>query len=352
MSQNVNRVFDVKPEYLKDSFLDHIKTQLPNSWPFITNEKPPVDGIEVILQNFTISGAAIKEHGLAPCPICRPTKPKYVRGHLLWSTVSGALYAVGHCCGHGFFTGDSLAGALTRNSNAERRRQAEQFVEANWEFPRKLNDFWLNLKPAVRDLDRVLKAIKVGLQAAVCKDIHRTVRDGGYLKVQEKFEAPGYDPTAGLAAADKPFGTKPVTGAEILRGGNRGISVEATVSNVVAAMLPVQWETENDAILWLCEQANEDVLLLRDLMLDASQHVSTALTDIQLLLSFINDENLRLISEWSRAANGWEGSVSIRNDNGTISIKRGHKKHRSFKVPTTLTKELPPPPGLVQLTAR
>ncbi len=348
MSQNVQRVFNVKPEYLKGSFLEHIKTQLPNSWQFITNEKPPVDGIEVILQDFVISRRAIGEHGLAPCPICSPVRPKYVKGHLLWSTESGALYAVGHCCGHGFFTADSLARALTRSSNRERRRQAEQFVEANWEFPRKLNEFWRYLKPAVRDLDGVLKAVKVGLRATVCKDIHRTIRDGGYLKVQEKFEGPGHDPAAGLVAADKPFGSKPVIGAAILRGGNRGISVEATVSNVVAAMSHLQWKTENDAILWLCEQADEDVLLLRDLMLDAWENVSTALSDIRLLLLFLDDENLRLISEWSRAANGWEGSVSIRNDGGMITMKRGHKKHRSFRVPATLTQELPLPPGLVQ----
>lgn len=348
MSQNVKRVFDAKPEYLKDSFLDHIKTQLPNSWQFITNEKPPADGIEVILQDFVISRRATGEHGFAPCPICSPVKPKYVKGHLLWSSESGALYAVGHCCGHGFFTADSLARALTRSSNAERRRQAEQFVEANWEFPQKLCAFWRHLKPAVRDVDRVLRAVKVGLRATVCKDIHRTVRDGGYLKVQEKFEGPGVDPTAGLAVADKPFGTKPVVGAAILRGGNRGISVEATVSNVVAVMSHLPWETENDAILWLCEQADEDVLQLRDWMLVASENVSTALTDIQLLLSFLHDENLKLISDWSRGANGWEGSVSIRNDDGVIILKRGHKKHRSFKVPATLTQELPKPPALMR----
>lgn len=347
MSQNVKRVFDARPEYLKAGFLDHIQSQLPNSWPFITNEMPPVDGIEVILPDFVISRKAIEQHGLAPCPICSPIKPKYVKGHLLWSTQSGALYAVGHCCGHGFFTTDSLARALTRRSNAERRRQAEQFVEANWEFPQKLIDFWLCLKPAARDLDRVLKAVRVGLQVTVCKDIHRTVRDGGYLKVQEKFEVRGSDPTAGLAAADKPFGTKPVVGAAILRGGNRGISVEASVSNVAAAMSVLEWKTENDAVRWLCEQADKDVVLLRDFMLDASENVSTALTDIQLLLSFLDDENLRLISEWSRAANGWEGSVSIRNDGGTITIKRGHRKHRSFKVPVTLTRELSAAPALV-----
>jgi hypothetical protein len=85
MIQSVKRVFDVRPEYLKSDFLNHIRAVgLPDTWAFITHETPPEDGIEVILQDFVISRHLITIHGRAPCPICSPSSPKYVKGHLLW----------------------------------------------------------------------------------------------------------------------------------------------------------------------------------------------------------------------------------------------------------------------------
>jgi hypothetical protein len=221
MSQSAKRVFEARPEYLKSHFLDHIQHSLPNSWSYITHDSPPPDGIEVILQDFVVSRKAIGEHGYAPCPICSPVKPKYVKGHLLWSSDSGGLYAVGHCCGHGFFTGDTLARALTRNSNAERRRCAEEYIETNWALPQQLVDDWVRLKPSVRDLDRVLKAIRVGLRATVCRDIHRTTRDGGFLKIQERVGTVRAKETEGLSSTERLFGSKAVVGASILRGGNK-----------------------------------------------------------------------------------------------------------------------------------
>ncbi len=349
MVQNVRRVFDAKPEYLKASFLEHIRSGLPHTCSFITHETPPKDGIEVILQDFMIPKDVLSRDGLAPCPICSPVKPKYVKGHLLWSSESKLLYAVGHCCGHGFFTSDSLARALTRNSRAERRRRAEALIEANWTLPGELVAYWALLKPAVRDLDRVLKALRVGLRHAVCKDIHRTIRDGGYLKVQQRS---GDDAVThrGLTAAEEAYGDQPVRGASILRGSSRGISVEAKVSNVMAALTHVSWQTENDAVLWLCERVDEDLLHLEMFIRDAVSNVSTALDDIAALLAFIEPENLKLINDWSREAHGWQGCVSVENERGQVTIIRGRKRFKSFRLPPTLTQELPTVPALIDPT--
>lgn len=347
MVQNVRRVFDAKPEYLKASFLDHIRSGLPHTCPFITHETPPKDGIEVILQDFMIPKHVLARDGLAPCPICSPVKPKYVKGHLLWSAESKALYAVGHCCGHGFFTSDSLARALTRNSRAERRRSAEALIEANWTLPRELVAYWTLLKPAVRDLDRVLKALRVGLRHAVCKDIHRTIRDGGYLKVQQRSEADDAVTPRRLTTAEQVYGDQPVRGASILRGSSRGISVEAKVSNVMAALMHVSWRTENDAVLWLCEQVDEDLIRLEMFLGDAVSNVSTALDDIAALLAFLDPDNLKLINSWSLKAHGWQGCVSVHNDDGQVTIMRGRRRHRSFRLPATLLERLSPPPVLI-----
>ncbi|TAY14763.1 hypothetical protein [Rhizobium leguminosarum] len=348
MVQNVRRVFDAKPEYLKSSFLDHIRSGLPHTCSFITHETPPKSGIEVILQDFVIPKHVLARDGLAPCPICSPIKPKYVKGHLLWSSESKALYAVGHCCGHGFFTSGSLAKALTRNSRAERRRRAETLIEANWALPQELVAYWALLKPAVRDLDRVLKALRVGLRHAVCKDIHRTLRDGGFLKIQQRS---GDDDTAtyrGLTTAEEVYGDQTVRGASILRGSSRGISVEAKISNVMAALTHVSWQTENDAVLWLCEQVDEDLLRLEMFMQDAVSNVTTALDDLAALLAFLDPDNLKLINSWSLKAHGWQGSVSVANDHGQITIMRGRKRHRIFRMPPTLMQTLPAAPVVVE----
>ncbi|TCR69597.1 hypothetical protein [Rhizobium sp. BK376] len=347
MSQKVKREFDVRPEYLKSQFLDHIRTKgLPETCPFITHEKPPVDGIEVILQDFVISRQVLEKFGYAPCPICSPVKPKYVKGHLLWSSESKALYAVGHCCGHGFFANDSLEKALSQNKRAEQRRHVEAFIEAHWTFPKDLMAYWENLKPAVRDLDKVLLAIRVGLRPAVCKDIHRTTRDGGFLHIQQKVGETGSDGPDGLKIVEQRFGTIPVRGATVLRGGNRGISVEARISNVVAALSNVEWQTENEALLWICDQVDNDLFHMADFIRDAVEHIAKAIGDIAALQIFMEPENLDLISAWSLAAHGRQGSVSISNEGGMVTMMRGTKQHRRFRVPTTLTQQLAPAPAL------
>ncbi|MGO7307006.1 hypothetical protein ACCS91_24270 [Rhizobium ruizarguesonis] len=347
MNQSVKRVFDVRPEYLKSDFLKHILTiGLPDTWAFITNEKPPADGIEVILQDFVISRHLITQYGRAPCSICSPNHPKYVKGHLLWSTESKALYAVGHCCGHGFFAEGTLARALTRNSNAERRRADEEFLERNWHIPRQLVQRWEKLKPTVRDLDKVLKAIRVGLTTPRSRDIHRALRDGGYLKIQELVSGVEGGP-GGLTKMERQFGSTPVQGASVLRGGSRGISVEAKLSGVIHVLAGFGWQTQDDAILWICEQVDSDITLLSDFIREAVEGFNVAMGDISSLRDFLDAENLRLISEWSLQAHGRRGAVEIHNDCGHITILRGGKRHRNFRLPSTLSEILPEVPILL-----
>ncbi|CAN7575149.1 hypothetical protein [Neorhizobium sp. LjRoot104] len=338
MMQDVKRVFDEKPEYLKSEFLDHIRRDLPHTWRYITHEKPPTDDIEVILQDFVIPRTVTGLHGYAPCPICSPTKPKYVKGHLLYSKESKALYAVGHCCGHGFFVEGSLTRALTRNTNAERRRRAEAFIEANWRLPAELVAYWAKLKPSVRDLDKVLKAIRVGLRIGVCRDIHRTVRDGGYLKVQERVAAEkSAGGVEGLRTVERTFGSVPVQGATILRGGSRGpMSVEANLSNLTAALANLNWTAENEAILWLCEQVDSDLFRLCDFLEEALEGIDRAISDIANLMLFLQEDNLQLINAWSVEVHGRRGAVSIQNEDGQIVLLRGGKRHRNFRLPGSL----------------
>ncbi|MDQ0562301.1 hypothetical protein QO004_004106 [Rhizobium mesoamericanum] len=337
MVQNVRRVFDEKPEYLKSSFLEHIRSGLPHTCSFITHEKPPKDGIEVLLQDFVIPRHVLTREGLAPCPICSPIKAKYVKGHLLWSSESKALYAVGHCCGHGFFTEGSLTKALTRNTNAERRRRAEEFIEANWRVPSELVAYWAKLKQSARDLDKVLKAIRVGLRVGVCRDIHRTMRDGGYLKVQQQIGDAEAETPEGLRTVERAFGSAPVQGASILRGGSRGpISVESNLSNLTAALSHIDWKTEDDAILWICEQVDTDLFRLRDFIEEAIEGIEQVKTDIVALHLFLDADNLRLINSWCYETHGGKGSVSLQNEGGHITIQRGGRRHRSFWLPTSL----------------
>ncbi|TRB00389.1 MULTISPECIES: hypothetical protein [Rhizobium/Agrobacterium group] len=347
MNQSVKRVFEEKPEYLKSDFLDHIRQiGLPTTWRHITNEEPPRDGVDVILQDFVISRDIIASQGYATCPICSPIKPKYVKGHLLYSRESKALYAVGHCCGHGFFGEGSLAKALNKNSDAQRRREAERFIEANWRAPFHFTKYWATLKQSVRDLDAVLKAIRVGLRPSACRDIHRATRDGGYLKIRERIDTALEDGPAGMRSAERLFGERPVQGITILRGGSRGpLSTEAPLSNLAAAFSHISWETENDAILWLCEQVDRDVFLLKDFIEEAFEGVAQALADIDNLLLFLQPENLKLIGDWSLTSQGFRASVSIENEDGRITIFRGGRRHRTFNTPPSLLnapRSLPP----------
>lgn len=347
MRQSVRRVFDEKPEYLKSSFLEHIRSGLPHTCSFITHEKPPKDGIEVLLQNFVIPRHVLVRYGLAPCPICSPVKAKYVKGHLLWSSESKALYAVGHCCGHGFFSEGSLTRALTRNTNAEKRRRVEEFIEANWRLPSELVTHWAKLKQSARDLDKVLKAIRVGLRVGVCREIHRTTRDGGYLKVQQRLGDSEAETLEGLKTVERIFGSSPVQGASILRGGSRGpISVEANLSNLMAALSNIDWKTQDDAVLWICEQLDTALFRLRDFIEEAVEGIEALNSDIAELHLFLDPDNLRLINAWCRETNSGRGSVSLHNEGGHIMIQRGGRSHKNFWLPASLLSPPQGPPAL------
>lgn len=84
--------FEARPEYLKASFLEHIfANSRPQDWQYITHAPPPDGEVEILLEGFVLPRENVAIHGPAPCPICSPQSPKYMKGHLLWSPVDGGI---------------------------------------------------------------------------------------------------------------------------------------------------------------------------------------------------------------------------------------------------------------------
>lgn len=342
MASNANRKFVRRPDYLKKSFLAHIRKYLPQSWEYICDEKPPQENIEVLIQDFTIARDVVSRFGQSPCPICRPNTPQYTKGHLLWSSDTGKIYAVGHCCGHKYFGEGVLKKALTANSRGEKRKENEEFIERNWDICGRLVQHWSNQKLAIRDADKVVRRLRSSL-SSVCRDILRFYHQDGFLKTHKEVNS---ELTAGggLTSIEERFGEMPVIGVSILKASARSGSMEGPISSLIDTLSKKAWTTQDQAINWLCNCTDDELAAATISIKNAVALFDRAEANIYELLSFVQPSNLELITKWSRAAHSWESHIFASNNSGHIVVKRGHKPKANFRMPLTLNSAIPSAP--------
>lgn len=93
-------VFPNRPNGLDiKAFQDHVaKTGEPETFDRISLDPPPIEQGVRVLAEFSIRADRRADGAMAPCPICKPDGPKYLRGILVWCPSAAAIYAIGYEC--------------------------------------------------------------------------------------------------------------------------------------------------------------------------------------------------------------------------------------------------------------
>lgn len=81
------------------------KTGLPDQWRWHLHTKPPANGPvpRILCDGIDIPEKLRYRVGLAPCPLCSLTAPKYYQAMLAWYEQENALRVIGRECGHRFY---------------------------------------------------------------------------------------------------------------------------------------------------------------------------------------------------------------------------------------------------------
>ncbi|MCW4117056.1 hypothetical protein NPA31_019015 [Aurantimonas sp. MSK8Z-1] len=335
MTAVLKQQFTARPDYLIPHFHEHLTIfGQPHTWSYHSHEKPPPGEIEVLVRDFHIPEHHIRTKGLAPCPICSPNHPQYGRGHLLWSPISGKLYAVGHCCGHNHFVNGVFSESFVKERKRRERRLMEAYLEKNHARVAEFARFALNLEPAAREHDRIVRLLISGLTLRRTMEIYRLAAGGeGNLVVYR--DGKGEDGERGsLRGQLERFGTYPLKGYEVLRKSRSKKSAEARIKRAAAILPMVGWQTYEDAFAWLCEAPDADLRKLSGVLQDAQQDFKDVVAEMNDLSSFLARDNLKLLTAWSKEQDALQAQLGIyRSSDLIVSVWRGDRQVKSISLP-------------------
>ncbi|TCL70557.1 hypothetical protein [Rhizobium sp. BK251] len=94
-------VFDERPsDEVIEAFKEHLKaTSRPEDFEFISTAQPTtIEGLTFLTGEMDVDLTKRDDRELVPCAICRPNRPKFATGRLVWIPEMRASYFVGHGC--------------------------------------------------------------------------------------------------------------------------------------------------------------------------------------------------------------------------------------------------------------
>jgi hypothetical protein len=109
-----------------EAFLEHVATTgSPETFASISTKRPPEHGRLGVLAQFYADRSKRADGNLAPCPICSPYDPQYLRGLLIWCEASQAIYAIGTDCGRKLWQNGRLDQAIAQYNQSRTRNAVE-----------------------------------------------------------------------------------------------------------------------------------------------------------------------------------------------------------------------------------
>lgn len=171
------------------------------------------------------------------------------------------------------------------------------------------------------------------------------VKHTGYLLVSQMVDRK-LEMRGALQSIEVPFGDRPLAGASLLRCGGRPIAHEGKIRGLVSAIDALTWKSQDDAIWWMCEQPDEELRRLVSIMEEVLDCMRTALGDLEALRAFLAPDNVEIINAWSQQAHGLGQRIHLTNEDGLISIWRGAKRQKKFRLPVTILQDLGAVPSL------
>jgi hypothetical protein len=341
------RVFPHLPgKGVREDFLDHLsRTGCPDLWRWHLHTPPPKDGPFQIVCSFVIPERLRAGAGLAPCPICSPTRGKYYQGCLVWFEQEQALRAIGHECGHDYFAGDSWR-------NAERRHRLQQEDEANVGFlidnlplVSGFRSFVTAHSERACHADLACRALRKAITLQSVKAIHRHLLENDALVIFEErsitgIGADGRERSRTTAVAVKRL---PLVGRGVLRATYP--NADALFNN--ADLRLAQFDVAHDDDGWVAQVQQlgpEGRADAASLIREAHQLLTEALQWMAEVASFLAPENLASLLEWGR---DHRSSVGLRGTVGsTLQIGPWEGKRVTVRLLSHVTE---PPPTVAPL---
>ena len=122
------------PQWVIDAFIEHVReTGEPETFPSITTTTPPKNSPVRFIKRLPIIDRKKRRDGQeAPCAICSPTSPKFIKnGVLAWYPEEGAIRAIGPECGDTLFGGNHYAQAFADLKKREHEDWLVDFLTLN-----------------------------------------------------------------------------------------------------------------------------------------------------------------------------------------------------------------------------
>ncbi|MBV0912559.1 hypothetical protein [Anianabacter salinae] len=309
-----------------EGFKEHVRrTGLPEAFPGISWE--PLEEIygAQILTEFEIVRAKRPNLDMAPCPICSPAAPKFLKGVLIWVPSIGKVCAIGCECG----------AKIHEDWNAEKKRRAqekkgeiiESFLEENLH---RIEEIQKNLRYA-RRIAKDHRSCWSSFRKE-CPMITYELREAmkrGPIFVTERISS-NQEALRSLGLKqpkmiNRQIGS--VTGQAVVKSRFEHHKENFALENQLEAIK--FGSNQQECFLKICEMTYKEKQMTERLIKKARQEISKISDLNKDFISFFEPENLRKLNEWSQHENR---ATPFRID---YRLGQGRMKVSGRGIPTT-----------------
>lgn len=164
-------------------FKAHVRrTGCPETYTSISTSEPPSLIDAEILCEFQINKKKRPERDAAPCPICRPTAPKFLSGYLVWFPNEMCIRAVGKECGRKYY--HKWGQAISAHKHREREARIEVFLEEELQLVPALSAELNSIHSVLENQRRIWAELRRKSPEVV--EVLRAAMRFGYLTVHRK----------------------------------------------------------------------------------------------------------------------------------------------------------------------
>ncbi|WP_421761662.1 hypothetical protein [Devosia sp.] len=326
-------------KYLRQEFLDWVReTGKPDTWQHHDPSRPPSDQEFEAIVTFVIPESVRSRVGMASCPICSPSAPKYFSGTLAWFPSEGVLRAIGNECAKSHFGVERVNAAIAAGKRQAAVGEAQYFLLDALPLIAPLRDEVQKLHAAAADVDRLRQLFWHASSKTACHKLAK-MGAGGLLEVErvksvEAVDSQGQDTTR--------FESEVVASYQVdgLAFINRSYLVAGLARQTADALALVEAADEHAALDFILDRLKVDAHLyeaerLARNALDQFEKLKEAIVDAR---QFLSINNLNSLSEYSRQNRG--GSPVTFHFNpaypARVRVKGANKNWCEISIPPTL----------------
>lgn len=341
MQARTNRSIGLFPYYpsqlVIDDFFRHLsQTGTPDTWQYHDPSPPPKDEEYEEITSFQIPKKLRANSGMASCPICSPSHPKYYEGVLAWFPSEGVLRAIGHECARSHFGGAIHNAAIARREHRENTKSAQEWLLDNLHLVAQLRSEAERILPTAIDADSARSQLMKASSKEIIQRLSRATRSGvvsievaknsAFMRADERNRK-----TAGIILYFE------ISGSAYL---GRKTLIQAEARNSIQALTAIETAPhESQALLDFVVSLGEGEHLMTAYRLgrQAFQYMDTLRRSIFESKSFFSEENILKIEEWSSHPEaGFPLKIAIDKFYPRILLKKPSSKGNIVIVPETL----------------